>query len=205
MNLRYVDWIWHVTGSMALAPGQTHEEAFDSLEPLFRVAGTSHERTVDALTFRKKDQAAQDKMSVFDRGTLRIESGPNGPVLRYRLFSRALLFCFLMPFMFLAIAQFTVELGRLSKPESAAKKADVKKPDVPLNPIDKALGAPEPDSSKKDPDKPGRDKKPKPTSAYVFAGGFAVLYIFGRILEDRLIRRLLKREVIRPRPHNLSI
>ena len=198
MNLRYVDWIWHVEGSLPLAPGQSRDNAFDALDPLFREAGTSHERTADALTFRKKGQAAQDRMSVFDRGTLQIGEGAAGPVLRYRLFSRALLFCFLMPFLFLAIAQLTIGLGKLAAKESAAhaKKADVKKPVVPLNPIDKALGAPEPDrSKKKDADKSARDKKPTPTSAYVFAGGFAVLYILGRILEDRLVKRLFRRKL----------
>jgi len=43
-------------------------DAFDRLDPLFRQTGTSHERTDDTLVFRKKDQAAQDKMSIFDGG-----------------------------------------------------------------------------------------------------------------------------------------
>ncbi len=77
MNLRFIDWIWHVRGSLALAPGQSGDDAFDRLDPLFRQVGTSHERTDDTLVFRKKDQAAQDKMSVF-------ECGPVPPHLQVR-------------------------------------------------------------------------------------------------------------------------
>ena len=206
MNLRFIDWIWHIRGSLALAPHQSSEDAFAGLDPLFRQPGTSHERTDDTLTFRKRDQAAQDKMSVFDGGVLRIERGAAGPVLRYDLISRALLFCFLAPLLFLGIAQLTIVLGRLEKPsaEATGKAADAKKKleqkaaAVPMNPIDKALGAPAPEKpGKKDADKAeGHDKKPSPTPAYVFAGIFATLYVVGRILEDRLIRALFKKRVL---------
>ena len=57
MNLRIIDWIWHIRGSVALAPEQSSDDAFDRLAPLFRQTGTSHERTNDRLIFRKKDQA----------------------------------------------------------------------------------------------------------------------------------------------------
>jgi hypothetical protein len=201
VNLRFVDWIWHVRGSLALAPGQSSDDAFDRLDLLFHEAGTSHERTGNMLTFRKKDPAAQDKMSVFDGGVLRVENGAAGPVLRYRLTSRALLFCFLAPLMFLAFAQFTIALGKLEKPSTEAsdksKKADKKDTVVPLNPIDKFLGAPAPEKPKKDDkDKPGgRDKKPSPTPAYVFATMFAILYVVGRILEDRLAKSLFRKRL----------
>jgi hypothetical protein len=205
VNLRLADWIWHVRGSLALAPDQSIDDAFDRLDPLFQQTGTSHERTDDALIFRKKGQAAQDKMSVFDSGVLRIERGDSGRVLRYHLISRALLFCFLMPFMFLAVAQLTIFVGKFGKPvaeatNAAGKKREHKKPSekqaaVPLNPIDKALGAPEPDKPGKD--KPGgRDKKPTPTPAYVFAAIFTALYVVGRILEDRLVKRLFRRSLL---------
>ncbi len=209
MDLRFIDWIWHVRGSLALAPGQSSDDAFDRLAPLFRQTGTSHERTNDTLTFRKKDQAAQDKMSVFDGGALQIERGVAGPVLRYHLISRALLFCFLAPLLFLAIAQFTVVMAKFQKPETEAagksgkatdaqKKPDAEDVDVPMNPIDKALGAPAPEKpGKKDKDKAGgRDKKPSPTPAYVFAGIFAALYVIGRILEDRLVKSLFKKRLL---------
>lgn len=204
MNLRFINWIWHVRGSLALAPALSGDDAFDRLDPLFRQSGTTHERTRDRLTFRKKDQAAQDKMSVFDSGVLHIEEGKTGSVLRYHLISRALLFCFLAPLLFLAIAQVTITLGKLQKPAEAAgasgKARDApKKHDVapPMSPIDKMLGAPAPEKPGKDgDDMPGkRDKKPSPTAAYVFGAIFATLYVVGRILEDRLAKALFRKRL----------
>ena len=219
MNLRPIDWLWHVRGSLALAPGQSRDAAFDLLDPLFEASGTSHERTGDTLTFTKKDPAAQDRMAVFDTGIMRIEDDAAGPVLRYDLTSRALLFCLLAPLLFLGIAQVTIALGKLDKPAAeATKKPEPKKAEVPMNPIDKALGAPEPEKPKQDgKDKDGKgkagkdkagndkdgkdeddedDKKPSPTPAYVFAGIFAALYVIGRILEAWLVRRLFKQRLM---------
>ena len=202
MNTRFIDWIWHIRGSLALAPGQSSDEAFDKLDPLFREAGTSHERSRDTLTFRKKDQAAQDKMSVFDGGVLQIETGAAGAVLRYHLISRALLFCFLAPLLFLSFAGLTIGIGILEKPsiEAAAAKKDKKKEKavVPLNPIDRFLGAPAPEKPKKDDKDKSEEQKKKysPTPAYVFAGFFAILYVVGRILEDRLIKSLFKKKLL---------
>jgi hypothetical protein len=198
VNLSLIDWIWRVRGSLALAPGQSVDDAFDRLDSLFRQTGTSHQRTTDALVFSKTSQAAQDKMSVFDGGVLRIDQGPSGSVLRYHLTSRALLFCFLAPLLFLSIAQFTIFISKFDKPPHEIEK----KHETPqLNPIDKFLGAPAPDESKApgkakkgDADKSeAEDDKLTPTPAYIFAGLFGTLYIFGRILEDRLVKRLFKR------------
>lgn len=196
VNARLIDWIWHIKGSLPLAPGQSSDDAFGRLDPLFGQAGTSHQRTDDTLTFRKKDQAAQDKMAIFDGGVLRIERGPAGPVLHYRLASRALLACFLAPLLFLAFAGLTVVLAQLDKPstEEAAKKDEKKDKVLPQNPIDKFLGAPAPEKPKKD-DKSKDDDKPKPTAAYVFAAIFAALYVVGRILEDKLVKRLFKKSL----------
>lgn len=193
MTLRFVDWIWHVRGSLDLPSGQSSDVTFDRLDPLFRQAGTTHQRTSDTLVFKKKDQAAQDRMSVFDGGMLRIEMGPAGRVLRYDLMSRALLFCFLAPLLFLAIAQFTTAIAKLDKPPHEAAKKHT--PPAALNPIDKALGAPAPDNSKKDDEDGGgkKGKKLSPTPAYVFAGIFAALYGVGRPLEDWLIKALFKK------------
>lgn len=197
MNPRFFDWIWHVRGNLALTPGQTNDEAFDKLAPLFRATGTRHERTSDTLTFHKRGQAAQDKMSIFDSGVLRIEQGASGSVLRYRLSSRALLFCFLAPLLFLAFAGLAIAVGKFETPstQAAAKKPEKKDVVLPQNPIDKALGAPAPEKPKKD----GKDKKKhSPTPAYVFAALFAILYVAGRILEDRLVRRLFSRSLLAP-------
>ncbi len=198
MNLRFIDWIWHVRGSLTLAPEISRDDALDRLDPVFRQTGTRSERTGDALTFEKKGQPAQDKMSVFDSGVLRLEQGVEGIVLHYHLISRALLFCFLAPLLFLGIAQLTIAIGNHQKAVAAAAakagKAPKKKPEkavFPLNPIDKALGAPAPEKKK---DK-GEDKGPSPTPAYVFAGLFATLYVIGRILEDRLVRSLFRKRL----------
>jgi hypothetical protein len=213
VNPRFIDWIWHIRGSLALAPEQSSDEAFDRLDPLFRQTGTSRERTDDTLIFRKKDQAAQDKMSVFDGGTLQIEKGAGGSVLRYHLTSRALLFCFLAPLLFLAMAQLTIAITKYQKASAEAaaksgkaahppKKPAPKKAEVPMNPIDKFLGAPAPEKPKKDgkdkdKDKDeGHGKKPSPTPAYVFAAIFATLYGVGRILEDRLVKTLFKKRLL---------
>jgi len=189
--LRVIDWIWHVRGRLALAPGQSNEETFDRLDPLFRQAGTSYERTNDTLIFSKKNQAAQDKMSVFDGGALQIDKSGGGRVLRYHLTSRILLFCFLASPLFLGIAQLTVFISTFEKPAPHEEKKHV---DRPLNPIDKALGAPEPDHSKKD--HPEDDRKLSPKAAYIFSGIFAVLYVVGRILEDRLIKARFRESLL---------
>jgi hypothetical protein len=211
VNLRFVDWIWHIRGTLALPAGQSSDDAFSRLNPVFGETGTSYEQAGDTLSFRKKDPAAQDKMSVFNSGTLRIEKGVEGAVLRYHLISRSLLFCFLAPLLFLSFAQLTLTLAKFHKPSaetastsgktSAAKRpggkpaAKVETADVPMNPIDKFLGAPAPDK-KKDGEKDGkRGKKPSATAAYVFASFFAVLYVVGRILEDRLVKRLFKKRL----------
>lgn len=200
MNMRFIDWIWHVRGSLPLAPGQSGDDAFARLDPLFRQTGTSHEQASGMLVFRKKDQAAQDRMSVFDEGVLQIENAPGGAVLHYHLISRALLLCFLAPVLFLAFAQITVALGKLEKPAAEAsdssKKAEKKAVDVPMNPIDKALGAPAPEKKKDGKDKAKeKDKKHSPTSAYVFAAIFATLYFVGRVFEDRLVKTLFRKRL----------
>ena len=148
-------------------------------------------------------------MSVFDGGVLRIEQGLAGHVLRYQLTSRILLFCFLAPLLFLGISQLTKTVIRLEEPSakaaaqaekaSAAKKksaADDVSP--PMNPIDKALGAPAPETpkEKRRPKRPkGRDRRPSPTSAYVFAGIFATLYVVGRVLEAKLVKSLFRKKL----------
>lgn len=196
-NFRLFDWVWHVKGSLALAPGQTSDDAFDRLEPLFRQTGTSHDRTGNRLTFIKRNPAAQDKMSIFDGGVLQVEKAAAGPVLHYRLTSRALLYCFLAPLLFLGFAQVTITLGKLEAASTeAASSKERKKDDVvrQLHPIDIALGAPAPEKPKKDKGKD--DKKHSPTAAYFFAAIFATLYVVGRILEDWLFKRLLRRKLL---------
>jgi hypothetical protein len=196
---RFLDRIWHVGGSLRLPAGQSADETFTRLDPLFDAYGTSHQRSGDTLSFEKRDPAAQDRMAVFDRGELKVEQDAAGPVLRYRLNSRMLLFCFLLPMLFLGIAQATVWIGTLESAAAEDKKKDEKKDlELPQHWIDKALGAPVPEkpgADKKDEKKAGEEKKnPRsPTTAYVFAGIFAALYVIGRVLEDRKVRKLFRR------------
>lgn len=195
------DWIWHIRGEIPLAPGQTSEDAFDRVAPLFDARGTSHRRMGDTLTFDKKDPDAQDKMAVFDRGTLTVDRNGPAPALRYHLVSRALLLCFLAPLMFLSFAAITIAVGKMDTPakeEAAKKKPEKKDVQPPQSVIDKWLGAPAPESLKKKADDANKkdDKKTKPTSAYVFAGIFAVLYLIGRFLEDRLIKAQFRKRLL---------
>lgn len=196
--LRLFDWIWHISGKVPLPGGQPSDEAFARLAPLFEEPGTSYRRTGATLTFQKKDPVAQDKMAVFDRGVLHVEEGPAGAELHYRLASRTLLFCFLVPLLFLGFAQLNIALNKFdtAPAEETAKKP--KKEDVvlPQHPIDKALGAPAPEKpKKKDPAEEGEGGRHSPTPGYVFAAIFAVLYGVGRVLESRLINKLLTRRL----------
>lgn len=200
VSRRFIDWIWNIRGSLALVPGQSSDDAFRRLGPLFQEVGTSHERSADTLTFRKKNQAAQDKMSVFDAGVLQVKEDAAGPVLHYRLKSRALLFCFLAPLLFLGFAQATVVISQWEKASAqSSEKKPEKKKDValPQHPIDAFLGAPAPEKPKKDKDKKSEDEdKPSPKAAYVFAALFATLYVVGRILEARLVKSLFRRKLL---------
>lgn len=203
-----VDGIWHIEGNLPLPAEQSSDEAFAQLDPLFHQPGTSHERIGDTLTFRKKDQAAQDKMSVFDDGVLQIRSGAGGSVLHYRMSSRILLFCFLAPLLFIGFGQLTIAIGKLEGPSTEA--TDKEKPEaekvLPQSWIDKALGAPAPEMPKKETKaEKEEDKEHSPTTAYVFAGIFAVLYVIGRILEDRLIKGLFRKTLFGPAPLRSSM
>ena len=195
MDLRFIDWIWHVRGSLPLPPGQSSDDVFDRLDPLFRQPGTSRQRDKGSLMFTKRNQAAQDRMSVFDQGSLRVEGRAEGTVLKYHLASRALLFCFVAPFFFLAVARLTVTINQFDHGTHEPAKADKV---LPMNPIDQALGAPAPEPPKKAEEraKEEESRKPSPTPAYVFAGLFAVLYLVGRLLEDRLVKGLFRKTLL---------
>ena len=210
MDLPYIDRIWRVRGSLPLEQ-RTPAEAFDKLDPLFQAAGTSHTIDGDTLTFSKKNPLAQDKMSVFDHGVLKVESGAAGPVLNYSFTSKPLLACFLAPLLFIGFGQLTIIVGEFQKPtaeeikqaKAKAEKAEKEMAEKKLNPIDEFLGAPAPEKPKseaeKKKDKAEKDKEeaegPSPTPAYVFAGIFAALYLLGRWLEPWLIRREFRRRL----------
>nr|WP_202385534.1 hypothetical protein [Altericroceibacterium endophyticum] len=181
--------------------GQSPEEAMDRLEPLFHERGTNYQRNRNRLTFDKKGQPAQDRMSVYDRGELYIEQAASGNQLRYNMVSRAFLFCFLAPLFFLAFAQMNILIGEYQASHEVSQ--DSEKPDeadetidLPQNAIDKFLGAPAPEIEAPTDDEEGEGNSgPSPTPAYVFAGIFCVLYAVGRILEAKLVKRLFKRRL----------
>lgn len=193
---RWIERIWHIEGEVPLGDARSPDEAFDRLAPLFRHTGTTVQQRGDTLTFHKVDPAAQDPLAVFDGGVIAADTASGDGVLRYRLVSRALLFCFLAPLLFLAFSQATVLVAKYQASTAAEKKDEKKKEQIqlPQNAIDKMLGAPAPEPKKKDAKK-DEDKGPKPTAAYVFAGIFAFLYVVGRILEDRLVRRAFLRRL----------
>lgn len=201
MNWNLINWIWHVRGNLTVPAQQTSGEAFGKMEPLFQEVGTTHELKGDSLIFTKTNQPSQDKMAVFDNGVLSIENKKEGSVLRYDLTSKTLLFCFLAPFFFLAMAELTVVVKHLQKPSTEVSQSAVEKQKekdkearyLIQSPIDKALGVPAPEQkTDKDDEKQGK-RKLSPVAAYVFAGIFSVLYVIGRISEALSVKSLFRR------------
>lgn len=210
MKLSYIDWIWRVRGKLPVDPSQSAAQTFGKLEDLFEEKDTTYRVDGDTLTFTKKSQLPQDKMSVFDSGTLRISDS----VLRYDMMSRALLACFLAPLFFFALGNVGIAVDQWRNPpelakaraEAAKKRSLVKPEDVPMSQIDMYLGAPQPEKKKKDGEEIGkRDRKPSMTTAYTYMGIFFVLWIAGRILEHKLIHgRFRKRLAVDEATHALS-
>lgn len=207
LNLRFISWIWHIRGSLPLAPEMSPDEAFERLDVLFQIPGTTYTREHEQLVFQKKNQPSQDKMSIFDSGILQIKDGNHGKRLYYNLVSKTLLLCFLAPALFFGFGkvfeftkahQATISLAA-AKPAHLEGAAGTQKKDavVPMNFIDKFLGVPEPDKKNdlENGDQEKIKKKLSPKAAYVFCGLFAFLYVIGRILEQFLIRRELSRVI----------
>jgi hypothetical protein len=100
--LRAIDWIWHVRGSVPLS--DPYQNAFEALEPVFEERGTTLEHGAGTLTFHKDNPDSQDKLASFERGTLQIVETDTGSTLRYDLTSHPLLWCFVAPAPFAALA-----------------------------------------------------------------------------------------------------
>lgn len=200
---RLIDWIWTVRDEVPVPEGLGADEALARIAPVFERTEYQVQTGADGLSYANPSPAAQDTLSVFEKGALRIEDAPTGKVLRYRLTSRIMLFCFLLPFVFIGFGQLTLAVGAYQKAQAEAKekadgaKKDEKKKDEPvltLHPIDKFLGAPAPEKPK-DGEGGSRKRKPSATAAYVFAGIFAFLYLVGRFLEPWLVRRMFRRRL----------
>ena len=199
MNLRIIDWIWRIRGTMRIDPAQSAGEAFGKLDSLFHEKNTEYHVEGDTLTFTKEKQLPQDKMSIFDGGTLQVSGG----VMRYDMKSNALLACFLAPLFFFALGHIGVAMDQWRNPpevmkakaEAEKKRQKIKPEDVPMNSFDKLLGAPVPEK-KKDGEETGRRKrKPSMTTAYVFMGIFFALWVMGRILEHWLIHTRMRKKL----------
>jgi hypothetical protein len=199
LKLRFIDWIWRIKGTLPIDPPQSAATAFGKLDSLLQEKNTTYRVDGDTLTFTKKNQLPQDKMSVFDGGTLRIADG----VLSYDMMSRALLACFLAPLLFFAVGHIGVALDNWRNPpelakakaEAAKKRSRVDIETVPMSPIDQFLGAPKPEKKKDGEEMGKRNRKPSMTTAYVFMGIFFALWVLGRILEHTLIHSRIRRKL----------
>lgn len=204
IDLPYIDRIWRAKGEVLLDELLTAEETFARLDPLFQTAGTQYAVEDDLLAYSKHNPAAQDKLATFTRGMLRLERQDGGSRLLFDVSSTALLLCFLAPLLFLGFAQTMVALNAWDRAgteavEARQKDEEAEKPKVKqeLHPLDKLLGAPEPDDPNKKKEQ-GKDqdeeKKEKfdPTRAYVLAGLFFLIYLVGRVLEPWLLKRTLR-------------
>lgn len=199
LRLPLVDNIWRVRGEVPIDPSMTADEAFSRIDPLLRTPGTTIVTEGGELAYSKHNPAAQDKLATFTRGRMWIERAGAGAVLRFDLFSHALLLCFLAPLLFLGFAQAAVlinswEASGTEASEKASAKKDDEKPKAvkKLHPVDEFLGAPAPE----DPKKKKEEKKDKgrhsPDEGYAMAGLFALIYLVGRWLEPFLVRRRLR-------------
>jgi hypothetical protein len=206
VTLPFIDRIWRVRGEIPVDPSLSPEDVFARIAPLLRTHGTALAVEGETLSFAKLNPAAQDKLATFNRGKFRIEPAGAGAVLRFDLFSNALLLCFLAPLLFLGFAQAAITLNAweaaAEASEKSAKKDEEKpKPVSKLNPVDEFLGAPAPEdpNKKKDKDKDEEDEgRHSPDEAYVLAGLFAVIYLVGRWLEPWLLRRRVRAALASP-------
>ena len=193
VTFRFIGWIWRIKGTVPIDPSQSAETVFGKLDSLFQEKNTTYDVGEETLTFTKKDQLPQDRMSVFDSGTLHVADG----VLRYDMISRALLACFLAPLLFFAVGHAGVALDKWRNPpevvkakaEAAKKRSRIKPETVPMSAVDKFLGAPKPEKKKGDEEPGKKNRKPTMKTAYVFMGIFFALWVAGRIFEHVRIHR----------------
>lgn len=202
--LPYIDRIWRAEGEIALDPPLAAEEAFARLDPLFQTPGTTYAVDGDTLTYSKHNPAAQDRLATFTSGSFRVAQQPDGSArLVFKVSSMALLMVFLAPLLFLAFAQIMTTANAWEKAAMEAEQAEAKtagkdkesdkaKPKAELHPLDKMLGAPEPEDPSKKKDEKKDKEKFRTTPAYVLAGIFFVLFLVGRVLEPWLLKRTLR-------------
>jgi hypothetical protein len=194
-SLPVIDHVWRVRGEVPIDPPLAPEEALARIAPLLDTPGSTYAITGPRLHYVKRNPAAQDRLATFTRGRFEVATCGARQVLRFDVFSHALLLCFLAPLLFLAFAQAAIVINEWEKATEAAE-ASGKPEDKPkvvrkLHPIDAFLGAPAPED-------PARKKKDKdegphsPKRGYFFAGLFLAVYVVGRWLEPWLLRRRLR-------------
>ena len=218
MQLRvpFIDRIWRVKSSLELDETLTAQEAYARLDPLLDQQGTEYTIDGDTLEYAKTNPAAQDKLATFTSGALKVVQTQGKTRLDYEVASTALFLCFLAPLAFLAFGQFAYLINELEKPALLAELEEEKKKEeeegksedevIELHWIDQLLGAPEPKQpGEEDEDEESREGEEgrededeeevgnhSPTTAYVFAGIFFVIYLVGRILEPYLLKRTFR-------------
>jgi len=210
LHFPYIDRIWRARGEVPLDEALAPDEAFARIEPLLQTPGTDYAVEGDTLAYSKRNPAAQDKFATFTSGTLRLRQQDNGrSLLSFNVSSTALLLCFLAPLLFLGFAQAMIVINGWEQAQTETAKPEEKKKDEPkakaeLHPLDKLLGAPEPEDpakkkdKKKDEEKDKKKEKFSPTRAYVLAGLFFVIYLVGRVLEPWLFKRTLRAALAAP-------
>lgn len=197
-SLPYIDHIWRVRGDLPVDPALSTEEVFARIDPLLRTPGTHVAADGDTLTYAKHNPAAQDRFATFTRGRLIHRRLPGGAMLRFDLFSHALLLCFLAPLLFLGFAQLAVAVnaweaaGAEASEKTKDEGKDKPKPVRKLNPVDEFLGAPQPEDPNTKKDKKKDEGRHSPEEGYFMAGLFALIYAVGRWLEPWLVRRRLR-------------
>jgi hypothetical protein len=212
LHFPYIDRIWRARGELPLDEALSPDEAFARIELLLQAPGTDYAVDGDTLAYSKRNPAAQDKLATFTSGTLRISQQDNGrSLLSFNVSSAALLLVFLAPLLFLGFAQAMVTINGWEQANTEAAQPDKKKEEKPkvkaeLHPLDKLLGAPEPEdpAKKKEKDKGKKKEKFSPTRAYVLAGLFFVIYLVGRVLEPWLLKRTLRAALAR-RPDESAV
>lgn len=211
INLPFFDAIWRARGAMVIDEEMAPATAFERLDPMFQLHGTKYKVDGDTLTYTKDNPTPQDKLATFTRGSLKVERQSGQTAVSYDVRSHALLYCFLAPLLFLGFAGLALGLNAIDPPDPKGKdeteeSAEADEEPQQLHWIDQMLGAPAPDKPEEKDSEEGAEEsdkdevKPKhsPTSAYVLAGIFFLIYCVGRFLEPLLLRRTLRRALTDP-------
>ncbi|MGB3469376.1 MAG: hypothetical protein WBA51_00970 [Erythrobacter sp.] len=206
INLPFIDAIWRARGALVVDEEMTPAKAFERLDPMFQLHGTRYAVDGDTLTYTKENPTPQDRLATFTRGSLKVEAQQGRIRVSYDVRSHALLYCFLAPLLFLSFAGLALGLNVIDPPkekDETEESAEADEEPARLHWIDQMLGAPEPDNPDEKDDKEESDEdevepRHSPTSAYVLAGIFFLIYCVGRFLEPFLLRRTLRRALTDP-------